>query len=316
MAWSRLAANQIVTGQDLISAVGSSLFTLKSGQTIPNTNGGLTRGQAMALVNIQSLTGNKAVRKQDLVSVAVNTPAPTTFNAVFKSKIATNVEPQVTMNPNITSGGRLNISMNANAYNFSTPATVTNNNVAQTINVNVVQGEKIGDFYIFYTTSSPVVLKYYVSVDINGYEIAQREVKVQDSTSMSVEITDLPWMAIRSTDVITFTLLWDQSSPHTDVRTVWVYDVSGTANASNPTNACLSSFGINGVPQGYKVYCSNNAGYISAGNYRLFTDSFFQTPFALKQAVIGSGPYGPAFITTDSNGLITTFTACTTLGPV
>ena len=67
MSWSSLASNRAVNGVNLQDAVNTGVFLKMDGQTIPNTTKCLTRDQVSALVSIQPLSGNRLVKKSELV---------------------------------------------------------------------------------------------------------------------------------------------------------------------------------------------------------------------------------------------------------
>lgn len=79
MSWGDLAGNQAVSGANLISA--GSLFTVKPGKTIPSTNKCLTRDEAFSLINIEPISGNKLVLKNELIPKPVYTDIGAPDNA-------------------------------------------------------------------------------------------------------------------------------------------------------------------------------------------------------------------------------------------
>lgn len=71
MAWDNLASNQPVNGINLRDAVSKGLFAVKSGQTIPNNDKCFTKNQVYALIDIQQLSGNKLVKKSEIISATI-----------------------------------------------------------------------------------------------------------------------------------------------------------------------------------------------------------------------------------------------------
>lgn len=67
MAWSSLAYNQAVSGQNLLDAVNIGVFAQKPSTTIPNNNKVLTMDEAYALVQVSLISSNELVVVSDLV---------------------------------------------------------------------------------------------------------------------------------------------------------------------------------------------------------------------------------------------------------
>lgn len=199
MAWSDLAPNRAVTGDNL---AGSGI-TAKSGQTLPTGTKAITRAQANTRLNVQPIPNdNKLVLKNELIAIVNETY---TLNLQIKSNVTNVTLPS----DSVSIQHRASSARGEGPY----PTVVANNaitSITRPINNGYDTNDFLGLWVISYASSIiPEESNYLMTVKLNGVTVGTFTGKIFGASYSSkgrMLLTFQTGQKINNQDVILVTL--------------------------------------------------------------------------------------------------------------